>query len=95
VTNAITAPRMAGDRFRRHAIARRRPRRRFLFFSRQPTAAYRNGDDPALRRGGRRLVLRHVSDHADEIDGTIAFASRGVDARAFAKATFRSPPLMA
>ena len=39
--------------------------------------------------GGGRLV-RHVSDHADEIDGTIASTSRGVDARAIAKATLRS-----
>jgi hypothetical protein len=33
------------------------------------------------------LSLCHVSDHADEIDGTIAFASRGVDAPAFATTT--------
>ena len=29
---------------------------------------------------GVGLLVCHVSDHADEIDGTIAFASRGVDA---------------
>jgi len=37
-----------------------------------------------------RLLVRHVSDHADAIDGTgIAFASRGVDASAFATASER------
>lgn len=54
--------------------------------------------DPAWRHrlGGASIappghvprVVCHVSDHADDVDGTgIAFASRGVDARAFAKAT--------
>jgi hypothetical protein len=28
------------------------------------------------------LLVRHVSDHANEVDGTIALASRGIDALA-------------
>ena len=53
-----------GDRYRRDAIARRRPPRRFLFFSRRRAAHYRIGDQAIVRLvGGRtsfvgRLLLR-------------------------------------
>jgi hypothetical protein len=40
-----------------------------------------------LAGAGAERLLRHVSDHADEIDGTIAFAPRGVDPAAIASAT--------
>jgi hypothetical protein len=42
--------------------------------------APRKSSDAALSA----LLECHVSDHADEVDGTIAFASRGVDGPAIA-----------
>jgi len=47
----------------------------------------RNGDGPRVRRRRHGRSLCRDSDHADEVDGTIAFASRGVHAPAIASAT--------
>jgi hypothetical protein len=39
-------------------------------------------------------VLRNISDHADEVDRTIAFAPRGLEDPAVAQATTRSRGLI-
>jgi hypothetical protein len=49
-------------------------------------------DAALLLLWGIGLLVCHVSDRADEIDGTIAFASRGVDGSAVASATQRWSP---
>ena len=54
---------------------------------RKPRRATLTADAALLLSWGMGLLVRHVSDHADEVDGTIAFASRGVHAQAIASAT--------
>ncbi|MGA2015129.1 MAG: hypothetical protein ABSH51_32010, partial [Solirubrobacteraceae bacterium] len=50
-------------------------------------------DGPLVRHPCGRRAHRHVSDHADEVDGTIAFACRCLDAPAIASATFQLPAI--
>jgi hypothetical protein len=58
------------DRFRRDAIARRRPPRRFLFFSRRRAARYRNGDRVIVRGRGVARLLPREGDRTDSTPTT-------------------------
>ena len=101
-TGSRISPTVAGERFRLpatswsvSALATFRGRDLCNFPGATPRDSNRRAGSRArlLRPSERpvaRLMVRHVSDHADEVDGTIAFASRGVDASAFAKATKRN-----
>ena len=57
---------------------------------RKPNGARLTSDAALLPLYGVGLVVRHGSDHADEVDGTIASVSRGLDAQATASDPFHS-----